>query len=152
MPCEHGIGAAGLLREELVEVEHHAFAAQLLGNRQPDTFEDVVLPVGVVAPRQHHVEDRVVARIGPVLPRHHVGEVLAGHVDLAPHERVVDDLDGVDLVGAQHAREMDVSVPLEADLFVITDHIPVADTLTHRFELYDADRRTNALSITADSG
>ncbi len=68
MPSEDGVSSARLLGEELVEVEHHALAAQLLGNRQPDTFEDVVLPVGVVSPRQHHVEDRIGRWIGAKLP------------------------------------------------------------------------------------
>ena len=101
MPGEHSVDATGLFRQELVEVEHHSLTAQLLGDRQADTFEDVALPVGVVAPRQHHVEDRVVGRVGAVLPRHHVVQVLARHVDLATHERVVDHLDRVDLLCRQ---------------------------------------------------
>lgn len=52
-------------------------------------LEDIALPSGIVAARQHHVEHAVVLRCA-VLGTRHVAQVLPGNGDLASQERVVD--------------------------------------------------------------
>ena len=78
VPAEHRVVTARLLRQQLVEVDDHALAAELGGDARGPALEDVALPRGVVAAGHHHVDDGVARRIGAVLARRHVVEVLAG--------------------------------------------------------------------------
>ena len=131
VPREHGVLTAGLLGEQLVEVECHPLTAELLGNRLADPLEHVALPLRVVHPRQHHIEDRVVRRVGPELARHHVVQVASDDVDLATHERVVDRIERGELVLGQDPREVDVAVLGEAASLVLGDDVPISRTMSH---------------------
>ena len=47
---------------DLVEVDVHVPALQLVGNGATATLEQVALPCRVIHPRQHHVEDGEIVR------------------------------------------------------------------------------------------
>jgi hypothetical protein len=112
VPGEHGVFLERLLGEQLVVVDLHPATVQLCGDRQRPLFEDVALPGRVVAAWDHHVDDRVVRRVAPVVAGH-VAVVLAGHLDLAAQEPVVDDLQVGHLGLAEQARQVDEAVAVE---------------------------------------
>ena len=131
MPGEYGVVAPWLLGQQLVEVDDHALAAELLGDARRPPLEHVALPRRVVTARHHHVDDGVSRRIRAVLPGRHVVEVLAGHGDLAAQEAVVDRLDVGQLGLGEHGTEVDVAVTAKGLPLGVADEVVVAAPARH---------------------
>ena len=122
MPGEHRVVLEGLLGQQLVVVDHHAGAAELLGDRGGPPLVHVALPGREVAAGQHHVDDRVVGRVAPVVAGH-VAVVLAGHLDLTAQEAVVVDLQLGHLLVGQESGEVDVALFGELPAMVVADGV-----------------------------
>ncbi len=134
VPREDRVDSPWLLGQQLVEVERHPLAAQLLGDRVTDALEGVALPFGEVDARQHHVEDGVGRGIGAEFAGDHVVQIAALDVDLAAHERVVDGIEFGQFVLAHHGGKMDVAVALEPCPFVVGDVVAVTRSRSHATE------------------
>ena len=135
MPGEDRVGLVGLLGQQLVVVDRHAVATQLLGDVGCPTLIDVALPGREVPPGQHHVDDGVVGGVASVVPGH-VAEVLTRDLDLAPQEAVVVDLELSHLLLGEHPGQVDVAVLLEASAIVLVDAVAaVVIQSSHRDQL-----------------